>query len=477
MDEAALGLVRDLGRALRDQEVGYCHFKSNAFLAESHRGENDLDLLVARRDGARFAAVLHGLGFKLAVRRANALPGVLDYYGWDAEAGRMVHVHAHHQLIVGDDLTKNYRLPLERAFVEESVPVGELRVPPPELELILLVVRLVLKHHTWDALAALKGPVPGDARTELAYLEARTDPEQVAAALASRLPILDRRTFERCRAALEPDAGALAGVGAGRALLRALAPYGRRPRAADVGLKFERRGVEIVRHLARRPAARKQLVAGGSMIALVGADGAGKTTAVEAVDAWLGRTFAVTRVHLGRPPASVTRRALTHLAQGRGAARRVAGRRKRSRSTQEAVLATALARDRYLAFRAARRVTTNGGLVVCDRFPLPQLTGMDAPRVRRQSDPRRFQALVGVLERIERHYYAAIADPDVLIVLRVDPEVAVARKPEEDADFVRGRWRELWAVDWNGVDAHVVDAGAPREEVLARLQALIWAAI
>jgi thymidylate kinase len=207
---------------------------------------------------------------------------------------------------------------------------------------------------------------------------------------------------------------------------------------------------------------------------MVGADGAGKTTAIETLDAWLGRTFAVTRVHLGRPPQSVTRRVLTWLALGRGAVRRLTRRPRRERSTQNAVLAAALARDRYLTFRAARRIATNGGLVVCDRFPLPQLTTMDAPRVRRLSDPRRSRRLVDWLEAVERRYYEAIANPDVLIVLRVDPEVAVARKPEEDPEFVRARWQEVWAVDWDAVGAQVIDAGAPREDVLAALKAHVW---
>lgn len=472
-----LGLVRELGRVLREQDVRYCHFKSNAFLARSHSGENDLDLLIDRRDESSFAAALHGLGFKLAVRAHGELPGVLDYYGWDAEAQRVVHVHAHYQLIVGDDLTKNYRLPLERPFLDDSVPAGELRVPAPELELILLVLRLMLKHVTWDALVALKGPVPESALAELAYLEEREDRERLSAYRARWLPSVDAVTFAACRAALAPGATRQEGVRAGRRLIAALAPYGRRSRTADVALKLERRGVEIARHLLDRPRAGKRLIAGGAVIALVGADGAGKSSAIDELDAWLGRNFALTRVHLGRPPATVVSRGLTGLALGRGAARRMVGRPRRSRSTQNAVLATALARDRFLEFRRARRIATNGGIVISDRFPIAQITQMDAPRVRRSSDPRRFQGLVRRLAAIEQRYYAAIADPDLLIVLRVDPEVAVARKPEEDPDFVRARWEEVWAVDWSQVRASVVDAGQPQADVHAALKALVWPAI
>jgi hypothetical protein len=63
----------------------------------------------------------------------------------------------------------------------------------------------------------------------------------------------------------------------------------------------------------------------------------------------------------------------------------------------------------------ARRVATNGGLALCDCFPSPQLTSMDAPRIRRTPT----DGLAGWLERRlaarELHYRGAIAPPGVLI--------------------------------------------------------------
>lgn len=477
--DATLGLVRALGRALRDEGVGYCHFKSNAALDRSHTGENDLDLLVAREHEARFAAALHGLGFKLALREKGALPGVLDYYGYDADADRIVHVHAHYQLIVGDDLTKNYVLPLERAFIAESVPAGELRVPPVELELILLVLRLVIKHGAWDAVALHRGWVPGSARAELDWLEERAGAQRLAGYLrAPVLPGVDEQVFAAARRAIAPAGPTASGVRAAARVIRALQPYARRPRAHDVALMAARRaeGLVAYRVLRRRPP-RKRLVAGGALVALVGADGAGKSTAIDALDGWLGRTFPVTRVHLGRPPLSRTRWVLTQASRGRSLGRKLLGRRPPPRSTELAVLSVALARDRYLTFRAARRAAADGGIVVSDRFPLPQLPTMDAPRVERFRHPAHLPRLGRRLARLEQDYYDLIRDPDLLIVLRVDPEVAVARKPEEVAAFIRERWGEIWAVDWSQAGGHVVDAGAPLEDVHARLKALVWPAL
>jgi thymidylate kinase len=191
-------------------------------------------------------------------------------------------------------------------------------------------------------------------------------------------------------------------------------------------------------------------------------------------------TFGVACVHIGRPPKSWTTRALRSIARGRSAylllARRL-GRQTPSRATQHAVLATTLARDRCRAVQHVRRIATNGGLVLCDRFPLRELKLMDGPRVERVRDPNRWRRLTDWLAARERRYYQAIMPPDLLIVLRVDPEIAVTRQPTEPADSIRSRWREVWSVDWDAVPAHVVDAGQPREAVLARLESLIWSKI
>ncbi len=54
----ALDLVRRLCRVLDLQGIAYCHWKSNEALDRSASGDNDLDLLVARRGVQRFTEVL-----------------------------------------------------------------------------------------------------------------------------------------------------------------------------------------------------------------------------------------------------------------------------------------------------------------------------------------------------------------------------------------------------------------------------------
>ena len=464
-DRAAIPIVRELCAALSAEGVDYCHWKSNAFLDRSLSGENDLDLLVRRRHWTLFAATVQRAGFKL-VDSPRALPGVTSYYGYDVAADRLVHVHAHSQLVVGDDLTKNYRFPLEDAFLD-SADAGELPVPAPELELVLLVLRLTLKHLTWDAVISSNARVSQSARAELDDLLARASTERAGQVLELLFPTISRQLFDACVRALEPGRSRLEQVRAGAHLLAAAEPYARRSRPADVTLKLWRRGVGTTRRLTRR-APRKRFARGGALVALVGADGAGKSTVVSALHEWLGRSFEVQRVHLGRPRPSWPTRAVRLSVRGRNALGLVlSGRLRRGpdwRPGGQSALAVALARDRYRTYRLARRAATNGVVVLSDRFPLTQLRLMDSPRVGK-----------GRLGALEARYYRRIGKPELLVVLRVDPEVAVERKPEEAPDFVRARWGEIWDVDWEAAGAHVLDAGRPQSEVIAAAKALVWA--
>ena len=78
---------------------------------------------------------------------------------------------------------------------------------------------------------------------------------------------------------------------------------------------------------------------------------------------------------------------------------------------------------------------------------------------------------------LEENYYQQIALPELLFVLRVDPEVAVRRKTEENASYVRERSNEIWNLDDQELDAYIVDASRGKEEVLSEIKQRIWSAL
>ena len=61
--------------------------------------------------------------------------------------------------------------------------------------------------------------------------------------------------------------------------------------------------------------------------------------------------------------------------------------------------------------------------------------------------------------------------------LKLEPEISVGRKPEEDPAFVERRAREVFCTPWEETNAHVIDAKQSPEAVLSELKTLIWSAI
>jgi thymidylate kinase len=488
----ALELVSSLCRALQDAGIRYCHWKSNESLDRSASGENDLDLLVLRSDASRFEGLLRDFGFRDArLPRWKELPGVYHSYAVDRVSGHFVHIHAHYQLVIGDDMTKNYHLPIEVAYLASARPVSPFMVPAPEFELALFLIRMVIKHCTWDAFLTLQSSLSKSERRELDDLVARVDLMDVWDLLGQHIPFVRPELWQRCLRAVKPGASVSSRIRTASTLQAELAVWARRPRAVDTSLRMWRR----FRTLARRKVFRRgpvahRLAGGGVLIGIVGGDGAGKTTALEGLTRWLATEnfFAVT-VHMGKPAWSVLSAAV------KGSMKVAASVKRRptsSASSLRSTLATEggtmdvrdrarlvwevlTARDRSRTYRRARRLASNGEIVICDRYPLPQVSGMDGPVTARAKDPARLRGLAKSLAARENTYYQRIRYPDILIVLRVHPDLAVQRKAGvEPESTVRPRSEEIWQVDWADTPAIVVDAAASREEVLSEIKSLIW---
>jgi hypothetical protein len=231
-----------LAQALEDAGVQCCHFKSNESIGRSLRGENDLDLLIGAEGAERFLEILARLGFKEAHTPARRrVPGVTQFYGLDEPTGRLVQVHAHRRLVMGDHTTKNLRLDIEAAYLTDAVPGPLFRLPRPEHEFILFVLRMVVKHCTPDAMMMLQGRLSASERRELAWLIERTSPDGVARSLATVLPGFEQGLFDRCLRAVQPGAGVWFRWRTAGRLQRLLSTHARRGRAADAALRIWRR--------------------------------------------------------------------------------------------------------------------------------------------------------------------------------------------------------------------------------------------
>jgi thymidylate kinase len=479
--QAALELVVELCKTLAAKKIDYCHWKSNLFLDRSATGDNDLDLLVNRVHVRCFTEALFNLGFKESlIPRNEEIPGVRDYYGHDKKTGRLVHVHAHFQLILGNDLSKNYRLPLEKTYLESSNQRGLFRIPTPEFELVILVIRMILKHSTWDSILMRHGNLSPSERRELDDLSTEETISKVGKVLPY-LPGLSQNLFDLCLQALQVNCSLWARIKAGEKLQNVLQSYARYPHWLDVILKFSRRIWQPILKRGFRIMPKNRFANGGLFIAIVGGDGSGKTTLIDELHEWLSEKFGVEKLHLGKPDWSWLTTVIRGILKIGTLLRLYTFEGDVYEETLQPhgfpwfIRAVCTARDRYLTYVQARRFSSNGNLVLCDRFSFPGFMKMDGPQCEDAiANLNKTNWFLRFLVNKERFYYQQIKLPDLLIVLKVDPEIAVQRKTEDTALSVRARSSEVQSLDWKKMSAFEIDANRSKEETLSQVKALVW---
>lgn len=481
---------------VRTSGVRFCHWKSNIRARESLRGETDLDLLIDKRDAARFLEIAGRHGLKpMNPPPWGDQPGMFHLLGFDPAGGDLFHLHGHYQLVIGQRGVKNYRLPVEQEFLASTRQLDCLVVPTADVELAMLSVRALLKYRYRDAvkdLFGIKSPgIPGDIAVEIDWLLEQTTAQSAAGALPVVPSRLVEAFLERLRE--DPRSGFLNLRGQ---LRRQLRPYARlhplRARALATRQLWVRRN-----RLRREPLdTRMTMPAGGLSIAFVGPDGAGKTTAAADISEWLGWKLSVRRYYLGsKEPSRLSRWSYIGFRVFRRAHRSV----ERSEGLTGRTLAAmrdgllglhyvAIAGDRVRRYRRSKIDVSDGRVVVFDRFPLVSASSahhhrlLDGPQIRDKLGDQ-VSGLAGLMARWEERRYEAFEPPNLLIVMDVDPAVSVDRKPDHAQEVIAEKRRgaaelaDVIEAGANGVVVARVDANQPLERVRLQIRQAVWDAL
>jgi thymidylate kinase len=449
--------------------VVYCQWKGQRKHSRWSAGDGDIDLLVHRGSVRPFRDALAQLGFlPVLPAPARQIVATESFLGHDPQAERLIHVHAHYRLMVGEYWRTSYRLPLEEPMLASRTPGPVFPIPAPELELLVFVLRMVRRHSLWELVSARQPPWLPEVQTELNHLEPKADRDRLRLILAEHLPSVDIDWFQRCLESLRPTGGGWDRLVLRRQLARRLAPLALRPSALSLlAASVDWAGARVNPRRRVRPG----LADGGFVVALIGGDGAGKSTCARELHRWLSRSLRVRWAHLGKPPRS----ALTLLVGGALKACRPIGGGVTAHLEMLRHLCTA--RDRYRLYVSASRTAAAGGIAICERFPIEQNRALAGPCLDRAPYGERTGGLATAMRRLETRYYRRILEPELIVVLRLDPEVAVRRKTTEPAEYVRDRARVVWDTDWDTTRARVVDADRPLARVVADLKHLIWTAV
>jgi thymidylate kinase len=490
-----LAIALRLFAALDAAGVRHCHWKSNEHLLAGLAGETDLDLLVDPERSADVDAVLLALGFRRFQSPPRlTFPGVFDWLGFDDDTGRLVHVHLHHRLLTGRRFVKEQGLPWVGAVLDARVrdPATGVYVTHPALELVVLLVRAAFKTRG-DTL-------PAGLVREFDWLYARVDFRDVEvwahqilspadAGFALDL-LLTRRHGERDAlralhrrvwAALADHRLVSGGAAATRGPLRAA----------------EQTAARVTRKVTGAGRVGKRLVPTGRLVAVIGCDGAGKSTVAAELARWLAWKIDARTVYLGVGEGRVGLkvRALRRLARAAekqpteppGPPRPSPSSAPRPgtmptrlpfpqllRDVGSGLLNNAMADERMAKLREAQAFRAAGGILLTDRFPQTQFPGIyDGPRTTRSDHEsvvrRAFAAR-------EARLYETMADlaPDLVIKLHVPVEIAVARKPGHNRGAIQRKCDLTVALEFPRSVVVDVDAARPLDEVLLDCKRILW---
>lgn len=229
---------------------------------------------------------------------------------------------------------------------------------------------------------------------------------------------------------------------------------------------------------ARRPADRD--IRRTPIIALVGCDGAGKSTLAADMSATIGANQATAMCYLGLGSGEIGnriqqwpiigKRLEVILSRRAGQARTKSAKQPGVATVLVILIFSLMRRHRFRRMLALQR---KGVIVFTDRYPQNEVAGLfDGPGL---SAARAEGFLFSRLVRWERGMYDWMVSyqPSVVIRLNVDAETALRRKPDHKADLVRQKVEIASRLRFAGANIVDLNAMAPYQDVRKKVLQIV----
>ncbi len=292
-----------LSRFFKDieaQNIRYCHWKSIDRMDEVMEGRTDIDLLIDDKQTALFRSLLAEYkAIPVRPRLWMTYPSMEDFLIYDSHIGKFYHLHLHYRLIMGKKNAKEYILPLEELYLKTRVKHSkyDTYIVNPELDLIMLLLRYSVKYSSFQKnYQKIRGHKVSEIR-EMQYL----------------IPLCDenilKTTAKKVDAKLDAD-GQIATffeneyyknpkqhIRKLKQLKKSITLYRRAGYLEVFFVRKLRKYLNLFAAFGRNNA--KHTVQGGLTVALVGADGSGKTTITDRVIKELRTKLSARKYYMG----------------------------------------------------------------------------------------------------------------------------------------------------------------------------------
>lgn len=450
--------IENFLKQLDEQEINYLHWKSNTNIEKALVGEDDLDILVDPKDKGKIYQLFKGLNILRGYSEKDSWQNeIFHFFGLDVDAQKMIQIHLHFLLEVGYDFDKSVNLPIVQSYLESKNRYQDrVYIPSVENEYILLIIRLMLKNALLPFLlhfpkkqyaiykrAHSKGVVVGSAYREYVDLRSRSDREALDKALDTTYPFMDKELFYACEEVIEKNSSLKEYFDKSAKMKALLQPYSYHTKFVSLYKSFFRiNQTRLGKVLKNRVKSKKIPANGGKIIAFVGGDGAGKSSNIEKLSSVLSHHYFVKTIHIGRPNQKGAPKRYFFGRQIRNFGKLLM--RFKLQDLGTAINHVGLAVERKQAFMKAQKIKAQGGIVILDRIPLQEVDRMDAPKIERE-----LGSSYAWFAKVEKKLHTSISGVDQLIVLKLDPKIAIQRRPEDDADELLIRSGQIWNADFS----------------------------
>lgn len=485
-----LSSIDKLLKALDEHNIIYCHWKSNEHLGEALSGDTDLDVLFDPAQRTELERVFVDCGLK----RFRATPlmqynAIEDFIGFDQEAAKIWHVHTHYRMTLGEKHLKGYTItPWGPILLKDRIR-GEADVwtSDPSEEFVLLLCRIALKLR-WRDLSRKLGK---DDQAEIAWLKKRIIAESVG---ASADKMVGEKSKEIILKLFNSDCTRKSQfTSLQNSLRKELKPFTAYSKFGSWFTRTKREIFWLYGGVMRRigwsnySANRRISPSGGLVVAILGCDGAGKSTTISYIKKEFNKKIDVVSIYFGsgdgkssllRKPMKLVARKVGGKGVGHAVEKEYAEKKKvslksRLYSMAKVLWAVTLAKEKKAKQHQMVKARNNGLLVFTDRYPQSNMPGAsDGPLLSRYQDGH------GLLKRIsvwEQKIYESFSvnPPDLTIKLMVPTDVAIARKPEMTVEEIKKKKSIVMGMNLSEHEI-VIDTSRPFETTRGEVMKEIW---
>lgn len=500
-----LQITKKLIKVWNDNNIIYCHWKSNEHLYEGLSGDTDLDMLVAKECKDKCHSLLNLCGYKKAFSQIGAkYPNVEDWIGFDEETGKLVHIHLHFNIITGKKFVKEFILPWDvEMFSTLLKDTGtDVYVPAPSLELIILKCRIILKCSYMKSLALRLGKkiqYSQSLQKELNYLYQKANKDEIKK-LSSVLFGDDSEYLLDYFLSNENNYNDSFKY-YGR-LNKSLSKYKRFSTFKTLFMHIVNRLLLDMRSYLNNKGVtnyinKKTLNTKGCLIAFVGADGCGKSTVTSNTEKWLKWKLESKRFYLGSGDHynPLSKRIITYLSSLKNKNdKHTAGTKTKTEKKNNQVnrkvgfirtmahvydsfYQLSVVKHTYKTLCKADEYRSKGGIALLDRYPQQQFEGInDGPKIKARYGLIHNNMLFRWLSNREYKLFENIAhiNPDLVIKLYVSPEESVRRKPDHDIEEVSQKAAVIAALNFEHSQLYSVNTEQDFQTEIVEIRNLVW---